>query len=122
MEKLKTIHLFIKSRLEEWFKKQILSDRKCFTSYLPHIEIGNLLIALSTTGMMALGFIPVSLPVLILLSIILFVIGVVGRYLDGIHDDVERLIIYEKSLTARDICDSSSSDMHSSVGTKHPEQ
>lgn len=39
-----------------------------------------------------------SLHVLITLAIILIIAGVVGRYIDAIEDDVERLIKYEEHL------------------------
>lgn len=65
---------------------------------LTHIEIGNFLAALSTSGLMALGVIPMSLTTLIGLAVLFLIIGVVGRYVDAVKDDKQRLIKYEKHL------------------------
>lgn len=65
---------------------------------LTHIEIGNFLVALSTSGLMALGVIPMSLPLLIGLAILFLIIGVIGRYVDAVKDDEQRLMKYEEHL------------------------
>lgn len=68
-------------------------------SLIAHIEVGNFLVSLSTTGLMALGVVPMSLNVLIALAILLVIIGVVGRYIDSVQDDMERLKKYEQHLS-----------------------
>lgn len=67
--------------------------------WLTGLEIGNFLVAISTTGLMALGVIPMSLTLLIVLALLLLVIGVIGRYIDSVRDDAKRLKTYEKYLT-----------------------
>lgn len=69
------------------------------SEYIVGIEIGNFLVALSTTGLMALGVIPMSLTLLVALALLLLVIGVIGRYIDSVRDDAKRLKTYEKYLT-----------------------
>lgn len=66
--------------------------------WVTKIEIGNFLVALSTTGLMALGVIPMSIMLLVILALIFLVIGVIGRYVDGVKDDTERLRKYEEYL------------------------
>ena len=63
------------------------------------LEIGNFFAAVSTTGFMALGVFPVSLPLLISLAVIFLVLGIIGRYIDAVEDDVERLLKYEKHIS-----------------------
>lgn len=65
---------------------------------LTRIEIGNILIAVSTTGLMALGVIEMSLSLLLLFAFILVILGVIGRYVDSIKDDKERLEVYAEHL------------------------
>ena len=48
---------------------------------------------------MALGVFPVSLPLLISLAVIFLVLGIIGRYIDAVEDDVERLLKYEKHIS-----------------------
>ena len=62
------------------------------------LEIGNVLVAISTTLLMALGSLPLSLPVLFSLAVFLIVLGIVGKYIDEVGDDNERLKLYEEHL------------------------
>ena len=85
---------------------------------LTRIEIGNFLIAISTTGLMALGVIPMSLSLLIILAVILLFIGVIGRYVDAVKDDRQRLEKYEQHLDdySRSGCEDSSIRVSDSRG------
>lgn len=94
-------------------KQRVISNKKSVRSTIAGIEIGNFLIAISTTGMMALGAIPMSLTTIIVLAIVFVVLGIVGRYVDAVEDDVERLLKYEEHITksvASDGVDSSRID------------
>lgn len=71
-----------------------LSVRSTFAG----IEVGNFCVAVSTTGLMALGVVPLSLPVLVCLALALLIVGIVGRYVDAVEDDVERLLKYEEHI------------------------
>lgn len=86
---------------------------------LTRIEIGNFLIAISTTGLMAIGVIPMSLSLLIILAVILLFIGVIGRYVDAVKDDRQRLEKYEQHLDeySRSGCEDSSSHIFDSDRT-----
>ena len=89
---------------------------------LTRIEIGNILIAVSTTGLMALGVIEMSLSLLLLFAFILVILGVIGRYVDSIKDDKERLELYaehlKKSSARGDFVKDSPSRDSSDGGTK----
>lgn len=68
---------------------------------------------------MALGSLPLSLPLLISLAFVLVVLGIVGRYIDEVSDDNERMILYEehlKEFLRREYADetSSSTNPHTS--------
>lgn len=62
----------------------------------PSIELGNVLFALSTVGLLALGVIDVSIPVLAISAGIFVVVGFFGKYIDEVEDDRERLEKYEE--------------------------
>ena len=89
----------LKRKVSNVLYKRIKQRKLSINSWVSHIEIGNLLVSLSTTGLMALGVIPLSFPLLVSLALFLLVVGIVGRYLDSIEDDAERLLVYEKHLT-----------------------
>lgn len=79
-------------------KQRVISNKKSVRSTIAGIEIGNFLIAISTTGMMALGIVPMSLTTIVILAIVFVVLGIVGRYVDAVEDDVERLLKYEEHI------------------------
>lgn len=81
-------------------EKNITSIRSRFVG----LEVGNFCVALSTTGLMAIGVIPMSLPTLIVLALMLLVIGIIGGYIDAVEDDVERLLKYEKYIRENPDC------------------
>ena len=88
-----------------------------FKNTFAGLEIGNVLVAISTTLLMALGSLPLSLPVLFSLAVFLIVLGIVGKYIDEVGDDNERLKLYEehlKELLHRGVAyeDSSGSNTH----------
>ena len=94
-------------------KQRVIYNKKSVRSTIARIEVGNFLIAISTTGMMALGAIPMSLTTIIVLAIVFVVLGIVGRYVDAVEDDVERLLKYEERIAksiASDGVDSSGID------------
>ena len=87
----------IKQKLDrriKFFVKKHTSFKNTFAG----LEIGNVLVAISTTLLMALGSLPLSLPLLISLAMFLILLGVVGRYIDEVSDDNERLKLYEEHL------------------------
>ena len=88
----------IYNRITSIAKTRAEKNEKSIRSHIAGLEAGNLCIALSTTGLMALGAIPMSLPLLITLAAVLVVIGVIGRYVDAVEDDVERLLKYEEHI------------------------
>lgn len=94
----------IKKVLENFLLSRIKSNKASISGWFASIEIGNLLASLSTSGMMAIGVIPMSLPFLIGIAILLFIIGVVGRYVDSVEDDMERLVKYEEHLNKGSTC------------------
>ena len=63
---------------------------------IPSIELGNVLFALPTVGLLALGVIDVSIPVLAISAGIFVVVGFFGKYIDEVEDDRERLEKYEE--------------------------
>ena len=85
---------------------RVISNKKSVRSTIAGIEIGNFLIAISTTGMMALGIIPMSLAALAVLAILFIILGIIGRYVDAVEDDVERLLKYEEHLSKSVVSDS----------------
>ena len=94
-------------------KTRAEKNEKSIRSRIAGLEAGNLCIALSTTGLMALGVIPMSLTALLILAIILFVVGVIGKYIDSVEDDVERLLKYEEYIrnsASGDLLDPSRAD------------
>ena len=80
-------------------KTRAEKNEKSIRSRIAGLEAGNLCIALSTTGLMALGVIPMSLTALIILATLLMIVGILGRYVDSVEDDVERLLKYEKYIS-----------------------
>lgn len=104
IEKIKTAKQSLHSKLLAHMKERLKGSRCSVVSHISKIEIGNLLVALSTTGLMALGVIPLSMSVLISLAVLLVIIGIIGRYLDEIEDDAERLLSYEKHLAEGVAC------------------
>lgn len=118
MGKFKQIHINVRSKIEAYIRGRIEKNRLSVSSWFAHLEIGNLLVALSTTGLMALGVLPLSFELLIVFAILLFIIGVVGRYLDSVQDDVERLIVYEKHLSEGHRCNDDPDSFSSPSGIK----
>lgn len=86
------------SNISQIAKKRVISNKKSVRSTIAGIEVGNFLIAISTTGMMALGVVPMSLTTIIVLAVVFVVLGIVGRYVDAVEDDVERLLKYEEHI------------------------
>lgn len=74
-------------RIRDWIENKNSTERLSFKLWIIRIEIGNFLIAISSSGLMALGILPVSITTLITLAIILFALGVLGRYIDGVEDN-----------------------------------
>lgn len=62
------------------------------------LEIGNLLVAISTTGLVAIGVIDMPIVLLASSAVVLVLLGIVGRTIDSIKDDKERLEVYANSL------------------------
>lgn len=90
---------FIREKLVQALERRKRADeRHSISFWILKIEIGNFLVAISTTGMMALGILPMSISILITLAILFMIIGVIGRYIDSVEDDIERLIKYEEHL------------------------
>lgn len=88
----------IYNRIASIAKTRAENNEKSIRSRIAGLEAGNLCIALSTTGLMALGTIPMSLTLLIILATMFIVIGIIGRYVDAVEDDVERLLKYEEHI------------------------
>lgn len=107
------------SRLKRKLDNRIREFVKRHTSFkdtFAGLEIGNVLVALSTICLMGVGSLPFSIPVIVFLSLILVVLGVVGKYIDEVSDDNERLILYEehlKELLHRRTVDEDSSSSYS---------
>jgi hypothetical protein len=97
--KFSQLRIKLHSNISQIAKKRVLSNKKSVRSTVAGIEVGNFLIAISTTGMMALGIVPMSLTTIIALAIVFVVLGVVGRYVDAVEDDVERLLKYEEHIS-----------------------
>lgn len=96
--KFSQFRISLHSAISRVAKQRVISNKKSVRSTIVGIEIGNFLIAISTTGMMALGAIPMSLTTIIVLAIVFVVLGIVGRYVDAVEDDVERLLKYEEHI------------------------
>lgn len=106
------------SKLKQKLDRRIRLFVKKHTSFkntFAGLEIGNVLVAISTTMLMALGSLPLSLPVLISLAVFLIILGIVGKYIDEVGDDNERLKLYEehlKELLHRGVAYEDSSGVH----------
>ena len=90
------LRINIHNRISNWARKRSGQGKKSVRSRIVGLQVGNLLASLSITALMALGVIPMSLTALLILAIILFVVGVIGKYIDSVEDDVERLLKYEE--------------------------
>lgn len=97
--KFSQLRMKLHSDISRIAKKRVLSNKKSVRSTVAGIEIGNFLIAISTTGMMALGIVPMSLTAIVILAIVFVVLGIIGRYVDAVEDDVERLLKYEEHIS-----------------------
>ena len=97
--KLSQFRIRLYSSISRVAKQRAVSNKKSVRSTVAGIEIGNFLIAISTTGMMALGIVPMSLIAIVVLAIVFVVLGIVGRYVDAVEDDVERLLKYEEHIS-----------------------
>lgn len=107
----------IKIRLDKSIRV-FVEKHTSFKDTFAGLEIGNVLVAVSTTMLMALGSLPLSLPVLISLAVFLILLGVVGKYIDEVSDDNERLKLYEenlKELLLREFASKDSSLIHSDI-------
>ena len=89
--------------MRNWLRAKA-SRLHSLSQLLTKIEIGNFLIALSTSGLMALGVVPMSLSLLVALAILFLLIGIVGRYVDAVKDDEQRLEKYEQNLKHLEEC------------------
>ena len=83
--------------MRKWLRAKA-SRLHSLSQLLTKIEMGNFLIALSTSGLMALGVVPMSLSLLVALAVLFLLIGIVGRYVDAVKDDEQRLKKYEQHL------------------------
>lgn len=72
-----------KTKLLQWIRK---------------VQIGNMLFALGTVGLMALSVVPLSIPTLIICGTVFVFLALVGKYIDECEDDLERLMEYGKHL------------------------
>lgn len=87
------------SRVSKAAKRRTEQNKLSVRSTIVGVQIGNFLIAISTTGLMALGALPMSLTLLITLAIVFIIVGIFGRYVDAVEDDVERLLKYEQYIS-----------------------
>ena len=87
----------IKATLDKMIR-EFVRKHTSFKNTFAGLEIGNVLVSISTTLLMALGSLPLSLPLLISLALVLVVLGIIGRYIDEVSDDNERMILYEEHL------------------------
>ena len=110
----------LRRKISSVLYRRVKQRKLSVSSWISHIEIGNLLVSLSTTGLMALGVIPLSFPLLVTLALILLIVGIIGRYLDSIEDDTERLIVYEKHLAEGVACIVPDSSSDESVQQQNP--
>lgn len=109
---LNQLHTRIRNSIASTAKRRTKERKTSVRSHVAGLEAGNLCIAVSTTGLMALGAIPMSLPILIGLAMLFLVLGIIGRYVDAVEDDVERLLKYEEHI--REGANSSNADSVSS--------
>lgn len=72
-----------KTKLLQWIRKA---------------QIGNLLFAAGTVGLMALSVTPLSIPTLIICGTVFVFLALIGKYIDECEDDLERLMEYGKHL------------------------
>lgn len=79
-----------------------LVEKHCSRTVVSTLGIGNLLVAISTTGLVAIGVIDMPITLLVSSAIVLVLLGVVGRTIDSIKDDKERLEVYANSLKGDD--------------------
>ena len=75
-----------------------LVEKHCSETVVSTLEVGNLLIAISTTGLVAIGVIDMPIILLASSAVVLVLLGIVGRTIDSIKDDKERLEVYANSL------------------------
>ena len=75
-----------------------LVEKHCSKRVVSTLEVGNLLIAISTTGLVAIGVIDMPIILLASSAVVLVLLGIVGRTIDSIKDDKERLEVYANSL------------------------
>ena len=103
--------------MRNWLRAKA-SRLHSLSQLLTKIEIGNFLIALSTSGLMALGVVPMSLSLLVALAVLFLLIGIAGRYVDAVKDDEQRLKKYEQHLGKHtgSGCEDSSSRVSDSSG------
>ena len=103
--------------MRKWLRAKA-SRLHSFSQWLAKIEMGNFLIALSTSGLMALGVVPMSLSLLVALAVLFLLIGIVGRYVAAVKDDEQRLKKYEQHLDKHtgSGCEDSSSRVSDSGG------
>lgn len=94
---MKTFILRIKHRIDVKIR-EFVTKHTSFKNTFAGLEIGNVLVALSTTCLMGVGSLPFSIPVIVFLATILVILGVVGKYIDEVKDDHERMILYEEHL------------------------
>ena len=75
-----------------------LVEKHCSRTVVSTLEIGNLLVAISTTGLVAIGVIDMPIILLVSSAVVLVLLGILGRTIDSIKDDKERLEVYANSL------------------------
>lgn len=97
-QKFSQVRTSLYNRISATAKKRTQQNKPSVRSTVAGVEVGNFLIALSTTGLMVLGVIPMSLTALIILAILLMIVGILGRYVDAVEDDVERILKYEEHI------------------------
>lgn len=94
---MKTSILRFKHNIDVKIRK-FVTKHTSFKNTFAGLEIGNVLVALSTTCLMGVGSLSFSIPVIVFLAAILVMLGVVGKYIDEVEDDNERMILYEEHL------------------------
>ena len=73
-------------------------EKHCSKTVVSTLEVGNLLVAISTTGLVAVGVIDMPIVLLVSSAVALVLLGIVGRTIDSIKDDKERLEVYAEHL------------------------
>ena len=68
------------------------------------VQVGNALTALSFVGFMALGVLEFSLIPFSLFAGLFVILGFLGKYIDEVEDDAERLEKYEQHLKHLEEC------------------